>query len=29
MQGNLIRILLNERNAYTESLREEIKMKER
>lgn len=29
MQGNLIRILLNQRNAYTESLREEIKMKER
>lgn len=29
MQGNLIRILLNERNAYTESLREEINMKER
>ena len=29
IQGNLIRILLNERNAYTESLREEIKMKER
>lgn len=29
MQGNLIRILLNERNAYTESLREEIKIKER
>lgn len=29
MQGNLIRILLNERNAYTESLRQEIKMKER
>ena len=29
MQGNLVRILLNERNAYTESLREEIKMKER
>lgn len=29
MQGNLVRILLNQRNAYTESLREEIKMKER
>lgn len=29
IQGNLVRILLNERNAYTESLREEIKMKER
>ena len=29
MQGNLVRILLNETNAYTESLREEIKMKER
>ena len=29
MQGNLIRILLNQRNAYTESLRQEIKMKER
>lgn len=29
MRGNLIRILLNERNAYTESLREEIKIKER
>ena len=29
IQGNLLRILLNERNAYTESLREEIKMKER
>lgn len=29
MQGNLPRFLLNERNAYTESLREEIKMKER
>lgn len=29
MQGNLIRILLNERNAYTESLWQEIKMKER
>ena len=28
MQGNLIRILLNERNAYTESLREEIKIKD-
>ena len=29
MQGNLVRILLNETNAYTESLRQEIKMKER
>ncbi len=29
MQGNLVRILLNETNAYTESLRKEIKMKER
>lgn len=29
MQGNLVRILLNQRNAYTESLRQEIKMKER
>ena len=29
MQGNLVRILLNQRNAYTESLREEIKIKER
>ena len=29
MQGNLVRILLNERNAYTESLLEEIKIKER
>ena len=29
IQGNLVRILLNERNAYTESLRQEIKMKER
>lgn len=29
MQGNLVRILLNQRNACTESLREEIKMKER
>ena len=29
IQGNLIRILLNQRNAYTESLREEIKIKER
>lgn len=28
MQGNLVRILLNETNAYTESLRQEIKMKE-
>jgi len=26
MQGNLVRILLNETNAYTESLRHEIKM---
>ena len=29
MQGNLVRILLNQRNAYTESLWQEIKMKER
>ena len=29
IQGNLIRILLNQRNAYTESLRQEIKIKER
>lgn len=29
MQGNLVRILLNETNAYTESLWQEIKMKER
>lgn len=29
MQGNLVRILLNQRNAYTESLRQEIKIKER
>lgn len=29
MKGNLVRILLNETNAYTESLQEEIKMKER
>ena len=29
IQGNLLRILLDERNAYTESLWEEIKMKER
>jgi ribonuclease HI len=29
MQGNLIRILLNETNAYTKSLWEEIKIKER
>lgn len=29
MQGNLIRILLNQRNAYTESLWQEIEMKER
>ena len=28
-EGNLVRILLNETNAYTESLRQEIKMKER
>lgn len=28
MQGNLVRILLNETNAYTESLRQEIKIKE-
>ena len=29
IQGNLVRILLNQRNAYTESLWQEIKMKER
>lgn len=29
MQGNLVRILLNQRNAYTKSLWEEIKIKER